>query len=381
MSIDTLLADESTRIQLFPVAQDRAFLAHAAVAPLPASVSTAIVEFVQRISREGQFDHVLGNVEAELRRLAADLLTVRPEEIAIVSSTSAGLAAIAEGLSWKPGDNVVIEAKAFPANIYPWLQLRRLGVQVRSIPWTPGPLGLRDLGRFLDKRTRLVSLSSANFVSGCPVGNIAEIGRELRRHDILCCLDAIQTLGARCLRAGEVDFVVADGHKWLLGPKGCGVMYVRGAVMDALRPAITGWRSVREPAKYSTVQKFALTARRYEPGSLNELGIVGLHAALRLLAEFGAEAAEQRIGLLRKYLVNGLTRQGAILLDRPETDEWSGIISFRLSAESAFDTGNRLRQAGVVVSTRQAPDGVPVVRVAPHFYNTETELDKLLNLL
>jgi selenocysteine lyase/cysteine desulfurase len=381
MNLDTLISDEQIRVRLFPVTRDLTFLAHAAVAPPPAPVSAAIVDFVQRVSREGQFDHVLGDVETELRQLAARLLNVQAREIAFVSSTSAGLASIAEGLSWRAGDNVVIEQSAFPANIYPWLQLHRLGVRIRLIPWTTDPLGLRDLARFVDRQTRLVALSSAHFVSGRPVENISEIGRELRRHNILCCVDAIQTLGARCFPGDDVDFVVADGHKWLLATKGCGIMYVRGAVMDSLRPAFAGWRSVHNPASILTLQDFADTARRYEPGSLNELGMVGLHSALRLLAEFGAESIERRVRVLRQHLVAGLRERGVILFDRPDAGDWSGIVSFRIPAESASDTVDRLRRAGVVVSARRAPDGVSVVRVAAHFYNTDAELERMIDLL
>jgi selenocysteine lyase/cysteine desulfurase len=242
-------------------------------------------------------------------------------------------------------------------------------------------LGFADIERHLDDRTRLVTLSSAHFISGRPLRDLPEIGRELRRRGVLLCVDAIQSLGAQRLSAREVDFLVADGHKWLLAPKGMGILYVRSTAMSQLRPTLRGWRSMARPHDFSVQVELAGTARRYESGSLNEFGLVGLHAALKLLQTFGPDAVEERIRLLRQGLVSGLQERQALIVGQPGAPDWSGIISFRLAHEPAGETVRRLARAGVVVSLRQPSGGEPVVRVAPHFYNTESEIDRFFETL
>jgi cysteine desulfurase / selenocysteine lyase len=379
--LDEVLGDERWRRRLFPVVARHVYLAHAAVAPLPAWVADSVAGHVGRASREGQFDRVVDGAESGVRELSAGLLGVRSGEIALVPSTSAGLAMVAEGLTWHPGDVVVVEKDHFPANIYPWLALRRLGVEVRAMPCRDEALGFADLESHLDDRTRLVAVSSAHYVSGRPLRDLPGIGRELRRRGILLCVDAIQTLGAQRLCAGEVDYLVADGHKWLLAPKGLGILYVRHELMGRLRPVLTGWRSVARPGDFSVQTALAETARRYEPGSLNECGLVGLRAALELLETFGHATIEERVRLLRLRLVAGLTARGAVLVGHPESHEWSGVVSFRLADEPATVTVERLRQHGVIVSLRHSVDGRPVVRLAPHFYNTEPELECFFDIL
>ncbi|HEX2416656.1 MAG TPA: aminotransferase class V-fold PLP-dependent enzyme [Micromonosporaceae bacterium] len=381
MRLTDLLADAELRRTTFPVTGHLAYLAHAAVAPLPAAVAGAVATLATRASTEGQFEYLTGTAEAEVRRLAAGMLSVTPEEIALVPSTSAGLAMVAAGLDWRAGDNVLVEEHDFPANVYPWLALRRLGVEVRFVAAGSEPLHADRIVSYVDGRTRLVTLSSTHYLSGRPVIDLCGLGRWLRQRDVLLCVDAIQTLGAQSLCGRHVDFLAADGHKWLLAPKGMGLLLVRDHVLSRLRPVLTGWRSVPDPRDLRLQAGLASSARRYEPGSVNELGLVGLHAALSLLTEVGLETVGKRIGELRQRLVSGLRQRDARLVGEPDRDDWGGIVSFTLPGEVAEVTEGRLRRAGVVVSRRQQALGGEVVRAAPHFYTSEGDIDRLLDVL
>jgi selenocysteine lyase/cysteine desulfurase len=307
---------------------------------------------------------------------------VTPEEVALVPSTSAGLALVAEGLDVRAGDNVVLAEGDFPANTYPWLNLRRKGVHTRLIPPRPGKsISLDDVRPHLDGHTRLVALSSAHFVTGAPL-DIDEVGGYLGSEGILFCVDAIQSLGAFPCPGRHVDFMVADGHKWLLGPSGIGVLVVRRRVFNRLRPVLVGWKSVLEPENYhDPYPSLADTARRYEPGTLNNVGVVGLAAALALLREVGIDNIAAHLTSLRSALLRGLTRLGYQIVSPWDTALPTGITSFKHPKGDARRIYDRLTQAGCVVSLRNDPRGEPCVRVSPHFYNTPEQVFRFLTLL
>lgn len=381
-ALDELLASEDRRIREFPVAGKRTFFAHAAVCPLPAVVAKAVVEHAERASGEGQFEHLHRDAESGARTLAAELIGSSPEEIAFVSSTSAGLSMVAQGLSWRPGDSVVVAAADFPSNLHPWLALRARGVDVRIIQRrADGTILVEDIEPHLDSTTRLIALSSAHFGIGTPI-DVDAIGQFLHSRGILFCLDAIQTLGAHPTRIDHVDFLVADAHKWLLGPQGIGLLYVRSRLWDALRPVLLGWKSVASSKDYaSLVQELSPSAKRYEPGSLNASGICGLHAALKLVSECGIEAVSRRIRMLRGQIESGLRVQGHQVLGREGEDGPTGIVSFRHRSEDLGELAKRLDAEGFVLSTRTDVSGNPCIRVAPHFYNTVEEVDRFLSRL
>lgn len=379
-TIEQYLGDEASRLRQFPVAAHKVFLAHAAVCPLPASVSLAIVDWAQRAASEGQFEHLHAAAESGCRTLAAQLVGGRPEEIAFAASTSAALSMVAEGISWKAGDSVVIADRDFPANLHPWLALERLGVKVRKISRrSDGVISVEDVLAQVDATTRLVSLSSAHYGVGTPL-DIDAIGQALHARNVLFCLDAIQTLGAHPVSVEHVDFLAADAHKWLLGPQGIAILWVRHECQDRLRPALVGWKSVREAKDYgSQVRALVDDARRYEPGSLAPAGLVGLHAALQMLTDVGIDAISGRIRSLRARVMDGLRILGCQFPDGPDRDAATGILAFLpphgmdpLSLAKALD------QAGFVLSVRDDLTGRKCLRLAPHFYNTIEEIDRLL---
>lgn len=381
VQLDELLRDERVRAREFPVVTQARYLAHAAVCPLPARVHRALTAYLARAGSGGQFEHLHASAEAMLRTAAASMLDAEADEIALVPSTSAGLSMISAGIAWRPGDSVVITAGDFPSNVYPWLRLRAQGVGVREVPaQLQRGVTWEDVLGQLDDSTRLVALSSVHYVTGA-LAEIDRIGRELRARGVLFCVDAIQSLGAVPTSARHVDFLVADAHKWLLGPQGMGVCFVRRACFETLEPVFVGWKSVRSERDFLQQQlDYAPSARRYEPGSLNALGVVGVSAALQLLAAAGIPAIAGRISQLRARLVPELEHRGYEVLGGAAA-QGSGIISFQRHGADMQQLYRALDAHKIITSLRQDPGGRACLRVAPHFYNTDAELEQLLSLL
>jgi selenocysteine lyase/cysteine desulfurase len=382
---EALLTDDDVRRGEFPVVGRVIYLAHAAVGPLPARASAAIAAYAERASETGQFEHLHKPSEDKARSLAASLLGASVDEIAFVPSTSAGLSMVAAGLPWKDGDSVVIAEGDFPANVYPWLGLERRGVRVKQIPKTTGGLITKsDVLSALDERTRLVSLSSVHFSTGAAI-DVDAIGSLLQQRGVLFCVDAIQSLGALPTPVRHVDFLAADAHKWLLGPQGIGILFVRRERMPDLYPALLGWKSVRADRDYGRAElDLKDDARRYEPGNLNAIGLVGLAEALSILQTVGVGRIAERLGYLRSKLVRGLLDRGFSVLNAGGSEidaRPTGITSFLDPREDMAALHKRLLAAGIIVSLRADPMGRPAIRAAPHFYSTEGEIQALLDAL
>src|SRR5436190_3140999 len=281
MTLFEILSSESRRLQEFPVARGKIFLAHAGVCPLPLRVSDAIRHYAA-LCTQGDQEMLLPTQHVhQSRELAARLLNVRPDEIAFVGPTSLALSFVAAGLDLKRTDNILIYFDDYPANVYPWMALAERGVNIRF-------LRVRELGRIhaldvmeqVDEHTRLVALASCHFVSGYRI-DLDAIGQALHRRDILFCLDAIQTLGAFPTTVEHIDFLAADAHKWLLGPCAAGILYARKSLQERLRPTAFGGHNVYCPNYVAQEELvFRADARRYEAGSQNLLGLVGLNAAM-----------------------------------------------------------------------------------------------------
>jgi len=379
MLITDILSNETLRHKEFPVTKHRIYLAHAAVSPLPARVTKAIKYYISQASIRGRFVLKLDKETEETRNLAAKLLEATPNEIAFVPSTSVGLSLIAAGLDWKKGDNVIVADGDFSSNIYPWVNLQRRGVKVKFVPRKPdGAVKLADVERQVDEQTRLVSLSSVHFVTGAAI-DMDAIGQFLQERGILFCVDAIQSLGALPCSVRYVDFLAADAHKWLLGPQGFGLLFVRRERLDQIHPSLVGWKSVRSPKEFLKIQlEFPDSARRYEPGSLNILGLAGLHAALSLILELGVAAIAKRLAALRTILIEGLEHKGCNVLAASSPGLPTGITSFKIDNENNELLYRRLVKSEIHVSLRDDLSGSKCIRVSPHFYNTEEEIALLL---
>ena len=380
MNLLEIQADDAFRKHEFPVCRDKVYLAHAGVSPVPACVTQAIKETAEKAALNDQ-EEGLAELLRITRNRAAQLLGADTSEVALIGPTTVGLSAVAAGLDWQEGDEILVYRDCFPVNVYPWQALESRGVKVRWLQ-TPelGQITPELVAENLTDQTRLVALASCHFVSGWRIDHDA-IGRVLREREVFFCLDAIQTLGAFPTTVKYVDFLAADAHKWLLGPCAAGIFYVRRELQDRLVPSAFGWNNVRCP-NYIAQEEMHLRsdARRYEAGSFNILGIAGMNAALGLLLEVGIESIAADLKVKRVWLVRALQEKGYEVF-YPEASEAGGITSCWLEGGDMPALGEELARENVVASVRADRSGRDYLRFSPHFYNTPKELEKAVSLL
>lgn len=377
-----LYPDEAQRRELYPVSRQKVFFAHAGVTVLPKCVADAVCDYTRRSSENHQeFGDVLRDIKST-RRLCADLIGGHPDEIALLGPTSLGLSLFANGLPWQEGDEVLCYHGDYPANVYPWLELRRRGVVVRYLePAAPGAITPELVEAALTPKTRLVALASAHFFTGTRI-DVDAIGKLLHSRGILFSVDAIQTLGAFPLSVEYVDFLSADAHKWMLGPLAIGIVYVKKRCFELLRPTLLGaWNVVSPNFIAQDEVTFVPTAQRYEPGVLNTAGIYGMRAALELITGIGIDTVAARLLELKGYLINHLDQLGFQILGPREGPSASSTTTFRHPVASSTKLFEALEKADVVASLRHDREGRDYLRFSPHFYNTEAEVDKAVEAL
>lgn len=364
-----------------PLTESWTYLNHAAIGPMTRAGAERMGALAARVSRTGDRHWPERADETErVRRQAARLLGAgEPHEVAFVGNTSEGLSAVAWGLDWCSGDNVVGPEPEFPANLYPWLSLAPLGVEYRRVPERDGRVEAADLVAAMDERTRIVAVSWVQYASGHRV-DLAPLFAACRDAGVLLVLDAIQGVGALALdvEAAGVDVCALAGHKWLLGPEGVGVLYVSDRVIDRIRSTRHGWRSVAGRFDWTGIDPTpAAGALRFEAGTLNMAGIHALGGSVDLLLDLGIEGVEARVLALADRVARGLAERGFRLAEpRRAPGEVSGIVAGRHPDRSPEDLARELVDRGIVVSHRAGR-----LRVAPHGYNTEEEVDRLLEAL
>jgi selenocysteine lyase/cysteine desulfurase len=375
---------EDARRAAFPVCGESVFLAHAAVTVLPKVSADAMSDYAQQSARLPQeFGQVLRDFR-RTRELAAELIGARWEEIALLGPTSLGLSLFANGYDWHPGDEIVYYANDYPANVYPWIELKRRGVVCKPITaLIPGAITVELVRAALSPRTRMVALASCHFFSGYRL-DVEEIGSLLRERGILFALDAIQTLGAFPLDVvrANVDMLSADAHKWLLGPMAMGIVYVAERHFDRIRPTLLGAWNVNSP-RFLAQEKveFVSTAQRYEPGVLNAAGVYGMKASLELLMGVGIDRIALRLVALKSFLLGMLEPLGFAVLGPRDGANASGITTVFHPKVAAGVLQKNLESEGVVVSLRHDGDGREYLRFSPHFYNTEEEIERVATIL
>jgi selenocysteine lyase/cysteine desulfurase len=365
------------RDEEFPVTRECIYLNHAGIGPLSRRAATRMMMLAETVSRSGDRLWSDRMEEADrVRELAARLLGAREShEVAFVENTSSALSLVAEGFDWQPGDNVVGAALEFPTNVYPWMGLASRGVEYRQVEERDGRIDPDEILARLDSRTRMLALSWVQYASGFR-SDLARLGRACRERGVLFVVDVIQGLGALPLdvEADFVDVAAASAHKWLLGPEGIALFYVSDRVVDRLRPARSGWRSMRDPFQWTA---FDLTwnegARRFESGTLNAYGIVALGGSLEVLLKVGAEEIEPRVLALADLAARGLTDLGFSVVSSRRRGETSGIVTAVPPGRTAQDLIKPLDERGIVVAARAGR-----LRIAPHFYNTADEIERCL---
>ncbi len=385
MNINEVLRDEPARQYHFPVSAERVFLAHAGVTALPRAATGAIAEFLAEGSADAQENERHAEMVRRARGLAAKLLGAQSREIALIGPTSLGLNLVAQGLPWEKGDEAVYYPRDYPANVYPWLDLERQGVKPVALqPPEQGVITWDVIERALSDRTRLVALASCNFLSGYRI-DIDGIGQRLGERGILFSVDGIQTAGAFPVSVEHVDFLSADSHKWMLGPCGAGVFYVKESRQDLLRPTVLGsWNVVSPNFIAQDGIRFHPGARRYESGTLNLPGIIGMAGSLELLLGVGIETVSARILSWRETFLEAVRPLGwrhCLETAGQEPSTRSGIITIAHPQNDPSAVFDKLTEQGVRLSLRQTADGTRYLRFSPHFYNTMNELDRVVELL
>ncbi|MSU57478.1 MAG: aminotransferase class V-fold PLP-dependent enzyme [Pedosphaera sp.] len=383
MTIEQILADEPLRQREFPVTREKIFLGHAGDCPLPARVAAAVADYARQATTNDQETLVFPALLEDGRKLGAQLLNCQPEEVSFVGPTSLGLSLVASGLKFRRGENVLIYHDDYPSNVYPWLALAEQGVEVRLLNTRGlGVIRPRDVMGQVDENTRLVALASCHFISGYRLEHAA-IGKNLRERQILFCLDAIQTLGAFPTTVEHVDFLAADAHKWLLGPCGAGLLYVRKEIQERLNPPVYGWHNVRCPNYVAQEQiVWRSGAKKFEAGTQNWLGVVGLVAALRLALELGGENIAAELLRKRAWLVPALVAKGCTVLNADvPVENASAIVSFSKPGEDLAALHAKLLAVNIVTSLRTDRAGQKYLRLSPHYYNTDAELRRVVELL
>lgn len=359
----------------FPVTRELIYLNHAAVSPLCRPAAEAIEHWIEDTSRYGAL-HWDGWTETydALRRAAARLINGSADEIAIVKNTSEGINTVALGLDWRTGDRVVAFREEFPSNDFPWRRLESRGVQVK---W----LSIYDpLERIADavRGARLLAISFVNYQSGYRV-RLRALGEICREHGCFFFVDAIQGMGAFPIdvEACHIDALAADGHKWMLASEGCGVLYVRRKWLDAIEPVEFGWMN---PANYADYSSRDMTlkadAGRYECGTLNTAGCFGLRAAIEFLLDIGIEEIAEAILERTRQLHEGLVLKGYEPMLDWQCESASGIVSFRHPSKDARSIVSELKRNRILAAPRQG-----WVRMAPHFYISPEDIERVLDLL
>ncbi len=362
----------------FPILTEWTFLNHAAVAPLSASAGAALEKYTREATRDAYLTGRWYVLADEARARAARLMNADSTEIAFTKNTSEGLAFVANGWEWKAGDEIVGTAVEYPANVYPWMDLeQRLGLKYTRVPEKNGRIEIDDLFAAVTPKTRMIALSHVEYASGFR-NDLRTIGAFCRTRGILFCVDAIQSLGVLPVdvRAMNIDFLSADGHKWLLGPEGCGVFFCRSELIKNLRPEI-GWLNVVNALDYGNYD-FTLRddAKRFECGSYNIPGILALNASMQLIEEIGVNVISKRVLKLTDALVEGLKQKGYDVVSSRREGESSGIVSFVSGSHDLKELNRELMRQKFVLALREGR-----LRASPHFYNSMEQIGQLLDAL
>jgi len=362
----------------FPITEHCTHLNHAGVSPVSRRVVAAVTRFIAEATVVDAPTQRGWETRTEAIRAAfARLIGAQPDEIAFVKNTSEGLSLVAAGLDWHAGDNVIAVDGEYPSNVYPWFGLRRWAVETRLVQPVRGGVLVDDVLRLVDAGTRVVAVSFVDWSSGART-DLRAIGTACRGRGILFCVDGIQGVGAVRLdvEREHIDCLAVGGHKWLLAPEGCGGLFISRRVVARLQSVLHGWKSVTDADTYLP---YHFTPRpdaaKFEPGSPSQLGTHALGAAIDLLLEIGPEAIERRLFELTDRLAAGLRARGAEIVSPWGAGERSGIVVFRLG-DQPQRLSNELNRRGFVVRVRGGG-----IRVAPHFYTNEDDIDRLLAAL
>ena len=384
-----------------PVTERWAYFDHAAVAPLSLPATRVLVDWADEMAMNGDANwSELRRRVGQVRDSAAKLLNCSAAEIVLIPNTTSGVSIIAESMPWLTGDNIVVPANEFPSNALPWRNLITRDIEVRAVPRGEAECDVNRLINATDKRTRIVAVSWVDFVTGSRQ-DLDELADQCHRRGILLFVDGIQGAGVipLDLRQTQVDFFVADGHKWMLGPEGAGILFIRSDHLVRLRPIGVGWNSLKSAGNFDrspfdlndeslvdhapfhvveplSPQSLKNSAARFEGGSHNVGGILALGASLELLLSFGIPAIWSRLSSVTTRLSEVVSECGGRMISSTDERRRSGILACEFPGRSLVGLRERAMQRGVILNLRRG-----LVRLSPHVYTNETDLEKLRDVL
>jgi len=370
LNIDELRQD-------FPITEEWVNLDNAGLSPFPRPVVQAVERLLDQRARKGvlaYWDWV--ETVQQTKELIAGLINASPEEIAFTQNTSEGINIVANMLDWKPGDNVVLNDLEFFPNYWPWTRQRKFGVETRVVRHRGGLITTEDFAQVVDSRTRVVALSSIAWINGLK-HDLAEIGALAKQHGAYLVIDAIQHIGVAefDVRRGPVDFVACGGHKWLFSLLGSGFFYCRRELIEQFEPVYVGWQSDADRFNYEFRDyRLAADAQRFMHGNNNLAGVHGLHAGISYINRIGLYNIERRNRYLTDYLIERLRPLGVAFLSPLEDKYRSAILNF--IPRDPTRVQELAAERKIIVCVRAGG-----IRVSPNFYNTEQELDSLIEVV
>lgn len=375
---------EITEIRdLFPCLSDgRIYMNHAAISPLPTPVFKATSNCLE-VRNSGpieNFEEGMQIVEDARQRIASYINADSPDQITFMGNTSDAISAVAEGLSWSEGDEIILNTLEFPSNIQPFRRLEKKGVNLVYAEASGHRVEPADIENLITPKTKLVSISAVQYLSGFRA-DIKAIGELCNRYDILFVVDGIQALGATPIdvTSCKIDALCTGAHKWLMAPMGIGFLYLSNEIEPQLEPVKTGWLSVEDPWELSKFEKSWLPVNQHlETGTPNLVGISGIGASLKLFDDIGIDAIRRQILYLSGFILSQLeSRDDVEVITQPGQHQRMGIVAFSIKTNPDLDAViSRLKENNCTLSAREG-----YVRISPHFYNTEQEVEQVFNRL
>ncbi len=366
----------------FPLTRRFNYLNTAAVGLTPRSVIQKINTYNQGCLHHPPYEELFDKAQAiveEVRRRFAKFINASPDEVSFQSNTSTGINLVAHIIDWKRGDDVILDDLLFPSDVYPWLMLRKRGVEVRMLRNVGGRVGVEQYEEAVDDRTRLVMLSHVSFANGfrCDVEAISKVAGKKNAY---CLVDATQSAGFLDIdmRRWNVDFLVTSNYKWLLAPFGAAEFYCSKRVMDEFESPVSGWHSAEKPMELRIDEyEEAEGARRFEPGNPDYMAIYGLGECLFYIRSLSASRIKAHVDRLYNALVEGLGSVDARIHTPTDKESRSAIIFCSFVGKDGLELSKALEAQKIIVAGRKFGD-FSGLRVAPYFYNTEEDVEAFI---
>ncbi len=363
--------------KLFPYLKTgQIYFNHASIGALPVPVVERINNHlaVRSGGEVSNFDAMM-EFSRSGKEKAGKLINASPERIAWCENVSHAISILAQGLDWKDGDRIILNDIEFPSNVYPFMALKEYGVEIDFAKSRNGMADIEDIEKLITPRTKLISISMVQFISGYRA-DVNAIGDLCRRKGITFCVDVIQAGGNVRIDVNDIkaDFIAGGTHKWLLGMQGLGFFYLTEELQTRIKPKIVGWTSVVDPWNMLDYNLTLLPgAERFQTGTYNDIGMAAIDASLDIFLGYGMENVERNILSNTRYFLNKLNEAGikTVLNKDLEDKHLSGIVTIDMpSPQRNFLL---LEKENIKCSFREG-----YVRFSPHFYNTKEEIDTVV---